>query len=70
MQIIKMDTDGRIKLPAEIRNKLNLNGDCEFSLDFGKDGAMVIKKLSCKARFEKWLNNGARDSEEIPHLSL
>ncbi|MFB3763736.1 MAG: AbrB/MazE/SpoVT family DNA-binding domain-containing protein [Methanotrichaceae archaeon] len=55
MPIIKLDANGRIELPAEIRDKLKLNGDCELDLDYLRDGTIIIKKICSQKQFEKWL---------------
>ncbi len=68
--IIKMDANGSIRLPAELIDKLDLNEDCEFALDWNNDGTIIIKKLGCRARFEKWLSNGSVDGEDMHTLSL
>ena len=55
MPIIKLDANGRIELPREIRNKLKLNGDCELDLDYLRDGTIIIKRICGQKQFEKWL---------------
>ncbi|MGA9098898.1 MAG: AbrB/MazE/SpoVT family DNA-binding domain-containing protein [Methanotrichaceae archaeon] len=55
MPIIKLDANGRIELPSEIRDKLKLNGDCELDLDYLRDGTIIIKKICSQQQFEKWL---------------
>ena len=55
MPIIKLDANGRIELPREIRDKLKLNGDCELDLDYLQDGTIIIKRTSGQKQFEKWL---------------
>ncbi len=55
MPIIKLDANGRIELPAEIRDKLKLNGDCDLDLDYLRDGTIIIRKICGQKQFEKWL---------------
>jgi AbrB family looped-hinge helix DNA binding protein len=55
MSVVKLDANGRIRLPAEIRDKLKLNGDCELALDCLTDGTIIIKKVCSQKQFEKWL---------------
>jgi AbrB family looped-hinge helix DNA binding protein len=56
MSVIKIDADGRMKLPAAIRRQLNLNGEDELALDCLQDGTLILKKVNSGMRFEKWLN--------------
>ena len=55
MPTIKLDANGRIELPREIRDKLKLNGNCELDLDYLKDGTIIIKRICGQKKFEKWL---------------
>lgn len=55
MSIVKLDANGRIKLPAEIRDKLKLNGECELDLDYLQDGTIIIKRMCGQKQFEEWL---------------
>jgi AbrB family looped-hinge helix DNA binding protein len=55
MSVVKLDANGRIRLPPEIRDKLKLNGDCELVLDCLADGTIIIKKVCGQEQFKKWL---------------
>lgn len=55
MPIIKLDANGRIELPPEIRDKLKLNGDYELDLDYLRDGTIIIKRICSQKQFEEWL---------------
>jgi AbrB family looped-hinge helix DNA binding protein len=55
MSVVKLDANGRISLPAEIRDRLKLNGDCELALECLTDGTIIIKKVCSQEQFEKWL---------------
>ena len=42
---IKLDEDGRIQLPADLRARLNMNPGDEFVIGEAKDNTILIKKL-------------------------
>ena len=42
---IKLDEDGRIQLPADLRARLNMNPGDEFVIGEAKDNSILIKKL-------------------------
>ena len=48
MSITKMDTNGRILLPAGIRDKLDLNEGDRLAIDQLGDGTIILKKLAEK----------------------
>jgi bifunctional DNA-binding transcriptional regulator/antitoxin component of YhaV-PrlF toxin-antitoxin module len=56
MSIIRIDVDGRIRLPTEIRQQLAINGDDELALDCLHDDTVILKKINGNTRFEMWLN--------------
>jgi AbrB family looped-hinge helix DNA binding protein len=43
-----MDTNGRILLPAGIRDKLDLNDGDKLAIDQLGDGTIILKKLAEK----------------------
>lgn len=55
MPVLTIDAKGKIKLPEAIESQLCLNGGDELLVDYHPEGALIIRKVTCKARFEKWL---------------
>jgi AbrB family looped-hinge helix DNA binding protein len=56
LSIITIDANGRLTLPASVRNQLSLNGDDELALDCLQDGTVTLRKVNREMRFERWLN--------------
>ncbi len=54
--ITKIDADGRVILPASIREGLSLSQDEEMALDLLPDGTLALGKVNSKIRFDRWLN--------------
>jgi AbrB family looped-hinge helix DNA binding protein len=46
-----MDTNGRIRLPVGIRDKLDLNEGDKLAIDQLGDGTIILKKLAKKMSF-------------------
>jgi len=44
MTIIRLDANGRLLLPLEIRSKLELNAGEKLAIDQLGDGAIILKK--------------------------
>jgi hypothetical protein len=42
---------------CEIESLLCLNGEDELWVDYHPEGALIVRKVTCKARFEKWLDD-------------
>jgi hypothetical protein len=57
MPVLTIDTKGKIKLPEAIESLLCLNGEDELLVDYHPEGALIVRKVTCKARFEKWLDD-------------
>jgi AbrB family looped-hinge helix DNA binding protein len=57
MSITKMDTNGRILLPAGIRDKLDLNDGDRLAIDQLGDGTIILKLASTKTVQPKRLSN-------------
>jgi bifunctional DNA-binding transcriptional regulator/antitoxin component of YhaV-PrlF toxin-antitoxin module len=57
MPVLTMDAKGKIKLPEAIESLLCLNGGDEILADYHPEGTLIIRKVTCKARFEKWLDD-------------
>lgn len=56
-RIVKIDSSGRVMLPAAIREKVCMNGEDELALDCSQDGTLTLKKVNVRMRFERWLND-------------
>lgn len=57
ISIVKIDAEGRVILPASIRDDLLLNGDDKLAIDRLSDGTLAVKKMNSKMKFDKWLND-------------
>ncbi|NMC11185.1 MAG: AbrB/MazE/SpoVT family DNA-binding domain-containing protein [Methanothrix sp.] len=55
-RIVKVDPDGRVMLPAAIREKVCMNGEDELSIECSQDGTLTLKKVNDRMRFERWLS--------------
>lgn len=55
--IIKIDANGKVILPASIRDDLTLNGNDELTLDCLSDGTLILRKMNSKMKFDRWLND-------------
>jgi hypothetical protein len=57
MPVLTIDAKGKMKLPEAIESLLCLNGGDELLVDYHPEGALIFRKVTCKARFEKWLED-------------
>ncbi len=55
--IIKVDAEGKVILPASIRDDLSLKEDDEIALGRLSDGTLALRKMNGKMKFERWLND-------------
>ncbi|MDM7939795.1 MAG: hypothetical protein QUS07_05560 [Methanothrix sp.] len=55
-RIVKIDSEGRVMLPAAIQEKVCMNGDDELAIECSQDGTLTLKKVDVKMRFERWLS--------------
>lgn len=71
MTITKMDTNSKVRLPQDIRFKLDLNSGDKLAIDQLGDGTIIIKKppirlgLKGDSHFENY--RAGRHPKEIPH---
>lgn len=56
-QIVKIDSSGRLLLPAAIREEVCMNGEEELALECTQDGTLTLKKVNARMRFERWLSD-------------
>jgi bifunctional DNA-binding transcriptional regulator/antitoxin component of YhaV-PrlF toxin-antitoxin module len=56
-QIVKIDSSGRVLLPAAIREEVCMNGEEELALECTQDGTLTLKKVNARMRFERWLSD-------------
>ncbi len=53
MSVTAIDADGKILLPMEIRDKLDLNSGDKLLVYSHKDGTIILDKINKKLCFEK-----------------
>jgi AbrB family looped-hinge helix DNA binding protein len=54
MKTVTMNSNGRITLPAEVREKLNLTGETEFEVEVTDSDTLVLRPVVMIPREDAW----------------
>jgi AbrB family looped-hinge helix DNA binding protein len=54
MRTVTMSPNGRLTLPAEVRQKLELEGETEFDVEVTGEGSVVLRPVVVLPRDDAW----------------
>jgi AbrB family looped-hinge helix DNA binding protein len=54
MRTITMSPNGRLTLPAEVRQKLGLSGEAEFDVEVTEHGSVTLRPVVVIPRDDAW----------------
>lgn len=54
MKTVTMSPNGRLTLPAEVRQKLDLEGETEFDVEVTGEGSVVLRPVVVIPRDDAW----------------
>ena len=68
MSTIKLDDQGRILLPADLRAKLNMKPGDEFVIGGATSDSILLKKIDLRATFEGIIEEAQKvDLDKLEH---